>query len=144
VLRYPTLVIVLGSILASALAADTSDSEIVVVVEGGKSAKGALIISVFGSSESFSKEAIFWRTVEPDPSGRTEIVFDRAEFPSEFAISLYHDINDNEKLDTGFMRIPKEPYGFSNNPGFRMGPPRYEPSVLVKDEIDGDIVIRLK
>ena len=145
-LRYPTLVIVLGSILASAptSAEDSNDSEIVVVVEGGKSVEGALIVSIFGSSESFLKEAIFWRKVEPDPSGRTVITFDRAEFPPEFAISLYHDVNDNGKLDTGFMRIPKEPYGFSNNPGFRMGPPKYEPSVVVRDEIEVEMVIRLR
>ena len=130
--------------VVASIGVETEGAKLVIVVEGSKTIDGAIMISVFASKESFLKEAVFWREVDPDPSGRTEIAFDREKFPAEFAISLYHDVNDNGKLDTGFMRIPKEPYGFSNNPGFRMGPPKYEPSVLVRDEIEGEILIRLK
>ena len=33
----------------------------------------------------------------------------------EYAITLYHDENGNEKLDKNVFGIPKERYGFSNN-----------------------------
>ena len=38
-----------------------------------------------------------------------------------YAISLYHDTNENKKLDKNFFGIPQEGYGFSNNirPKFR-------------------------
>ena len=32
-----------------------------------------------------------------------------------YAVAVYQDVNDNGKLDSNFIRIPKEPYGFSNN-----------------------------
>jgi uncharacterized protein (DUF2141 family) len=48
-----------------------------------------------------------------------------------YAVSLFHDENRNGKLDSGVMRIPKEGYGFSNNPAKRFGPPKYEETTFV-------------
>jgi uncharacterized protein (DUF2141 family) len=33
----------------------------------------------------------------------------------EYAVSIYHDLNGNEKLDKNFFGAPTEPYGFSRN-----------------------------
>jgi uncharacterized protein (DUF2141 family) len=33
----------------------------------------------------------------------------------KYAVAVYHDLNNNGKLDSGFMGIPKEPIGFGNN-----------------------------
>jgi uncharacterized protein (DUF2141 family) len=33
----------------------------------------------------------------------------------EYAVSVYHDLNGNEKLDKNFFGAPIEPYGFSRN-----------------------------
>ena len=33
-----------------------------------------------------------------------------------YAVQVMHDENDNNKLDTNFLGIPSEGYGFSNNP----------------------------
>ena len=33
-----------------------------------------------------------------------------------YAVQVMHDENDNDKLDTNFLGIPSEGYGFSNNP----------------------------
>lgn len=41
----------------------------------------------------------------------------------EYAYTIYHDENKNGKLDTNFMKIPKEATGFSNN--FR---PKFKPN----------------
>ncbi|MDR0612870.1 MAG: DUF2141 domain-containing protein, partial [Dysgonamonadaceae bacterium] len=53
----------------------------------------------------------------------------------EYAISVYHDENDNNKLDTGVFGIPTEGYGFSNNVKGFMGPPSFKESKfsLTKD-----------
>ena len=42
-----------------------------------------------------------------------------------YAVSVFHDENANEKLDT-LVGIPKEGFGFSRNPVIRFGPPRFE------------------
>ena len=38
-----------------------------------------------------------------------------------YAIAVYQDLDNNNKLDRWLGLIPKEPYGFSNNVG-RYGP----------------------
>ena len=44
--------------------------------------------------------------------------------PGDYAIGVIHDENANAKLDT-FAGIPKEGVGFSRNPKFTFGPPRF-------------------
>ena len=46
--------------------------------------------------------------------------------PGKYAISIIHDENNNDKLDTNFIGIPKEGFGFSNNPRIMFGPPSFE------------------
>lgn len=45
--------------------------------------------------------------------------------PGTYALLVFHDENANGKLDTT-MKIPREGFGFSNNPRIRMGAPRYD------------------
>ena len=42
-----------------------------------------------------------------------------------YAVKLYHDENQNKKLDKNFFGIPTEGYGFSNDPS-SIGVPSYE------------------
>ncbi len=44
--------------------------------------------------------------------------------PGDCAVAVFHDENGNGKLDTAFA-IPKEGFGFSNNPTVRFGAPSY-------------------
>lgn len=56
-----------------------------------------------------------------------------------YAVVLFYDTNDNGKLDKAFFPpIPKEPYGFSNNPKI-MGKPKFDKCavVLTKDQSIG-------
>ena len=36
--------------------------------------------------------------------------------PGNYAVQVMHDENENGQLDTNFLGIPVEGYGFSNNP----------------------------
>ena len=56
--------------------------------------------------------------------------------PGNYALSVIHDENNNGRLDT-FLRVPREGFGFSRNPGIRMGPPRFEET---RFNIAGDAV----
>jgi uncharacterized protein (DUF2141 family) len=43
-----------------------------------------------------------------------------------YAIRYFHDENSNNKLDTNWLGIPTEGYGFSNNATGMFGPPPFE------------------
>lgn len=45
--------------------------------------------------------------------------------PGIYAVKVFHDVNDNGLLDTNWIGIPKEPYGFSNDAMGTFGPPSF-------------------
>lgn len=44
--------------------------------------------------------------------------------PGDYALSVLHDENHNDKIDT-MLGIPREGVGFSGNPVLGFGPPRF-------------------
>jgi len=46
--------------------------------------------------------------------------------PAKYGFNYIHDENKNKKLDTKMMIIPKEGYGYSNNPDAKFGPPDFK------------------
>jgi uncharacterized protein (DUF2141 family) len=47
-----------------------------------------------------------------------------------YAVSVVHDENSNDKLDTGLLGVPTEGYGASNNPEPGLGPPDFSESAF--------------
>ncbi len=61
-----------------------------------------------------------------------------------YAVSVFHDENDNKKLDKNFVGIPLEGYGVSNNIRHMMSAPEFkESSFQVNGEVDKNIKIRM-
>ena len=46
--------------------------------------------------------------------------------PGTYAISVYHDANGNQELDTNMLGMPREGYGFSNDARGVAGPPSFQ------------------
>lgn len=46
--------------------------------------------------------------------------------PRKYAFRYFHDENYNDKLDTNWIGIPNEGFGFSNNAIGTFGPPAFE------------------
>ena len=57
-----------------------------------------------------------------------------------YAVSIFHDENNNDKLDSNFIGIPKEDYGCSNNAKGFMGPPKWKDA---KFELNSDKTITI-
>lgn len=73
-------------------------------------------------------------------NGKAEVTFEDVDH-GKYAISYIHDENDNAELDTGFMGIPKEGYGFSNDARGFMGPPDFEDQMF---ELTSNVSMTLK
>src|SRR5690554_5348577 len=66
------------------------------------------------------------------------------DLPSgKYALSIIHDENGNNKLDT-FARIPREGFGFSGNPAIRFGPPKFDEVVFKVIPGRNEQVIRVR
>ena len=87
-----------------------------------REAKGSLYVGVYKSEADFMKEekACLKKIIPVTATGNLDL--DVSELaPGTYAVSCFHDVNGNGKLDTNLLGIPSEPYGFSNNarPKFR-------------------------
>ena len=61
--------------------------------------------------------------------------------PGEYAVSVLHDLNSNQRMDYQPSGMPEEPYGMSGNE-MSMGPPRFD---SVKFEVgDSDLDLRIR
>ena len=97
----------------------TTDGEslfdVEIVVTGIKENSGTIVISIHDSAESFRKH-IPYRNVEQAVTGDKAVYHIRLK-AGDYVFCVYHDVNDDEKLNTNAIGIPKEPFGFSNYDG---------------------------
>ena len=104
-------------------------STLTVKVTGARNAKGKIGVTLFQDADGFpdnTSKAVRQQAVEIDPNTvSAQVVF--SDVPQGiYAVSVLHDENLNGKLDKGFMGIPKEGYGASNNPAKKRRAPTFD------------------
>ena len=72
-------------------------------------------------------------------SGEVQVSFENIS-PGDYAISVMHDANENNELDSNAFGIPKEGFGFSNDVMGMFGPPSFEKA---KFKFTGDNIISI-
>jgi len=50
--------------------------------------------------------------------------------PGSYGVAAIHDENSNARLDKNFFGIPKEGFGFANNPRVMLGPAAFKDSLV--------------
>ncbi|XWN38511.1 MAG: DUF2141 domain-containing protein [Balneola sp.] len=101
-------------------------TEFSLYINGIEELKGEIRIAMFDSKDKYTKEPVYAIVL---PVDSTTIIWTQEMLPhGEYAIAVYHDKNENGKIDTNFLGIPKEDYGFSNNARGRFGPASWEDS----------------
>jgi uncharacterized protein (DUF2141 family) len=113
-----------------------------VVVIGIKEAKGNIRVGLFDKEENFLKKVVKGKTVKVDQDKIT-VAFEGVP-PGEYAVSVIHDANENGELDSNFMGIPQEGFGFGNNAMGTFGPPSFEKAKIAWVGKDTSIEIKLK
>jgi uncharacterized protein (DUF2141 family) len=101
------------------------EANLTVIIENIQPKKGEIKICLFDNETDFLKRAIICREVK-SPAGSIVTVSFQVIVNYEYAVSVYHDLNSNGRLDRNLLGIPVEPYGFSNNPSTRFGPPGFK------------------
>lgn len=94
-----------------------------VEMSGFKSDDGRVKVGLYNSEGTFLNTT--FKSLASDIHNHTATVTFEGIENGEYAVSIYHDENNNGKLDTGFMGIPNEDYASSNNAKGFMGPPKY-------------------
>ena len=91
------------------------EKKLTVEITNVTSEEGQIILAIYNSSENYDKRIAF-QEVKLKPEIDT-VIFETNVPDGQYLVMLVHDINNNEKLDTSFIGMPKEPVGLSNYDG---------------------------
>ena len=109
-----------------------------------KTSQGQLRVELF-QRKGWLKDAVIRRDLPVAEHWAEGAISTRFEAePGRYAVVVFHDVNGSGDLDTGFMRRPKEPFGFSNGVVPRFGPPRFEDCAFPLDEQGANLTIELR
>lgn len=100
---------------------------LIVDVENIEENKGIIWVGLYDSERNFliKENATVVEGILVQQNNRQQ--FELNNIPiGTYAMALVHDINHNGEMDTNFIGIPTEPYGFSQPPRSKWRIPRFQ------------------
>lgn len=123
---------IIAAALATTVCTGAFAGEVAIDVHGVRSGDGRVYLAVHGpaTKETFpSGDAVVEGLRVPARAGTMRfVVADLA--PGRYALSAFHDENDNGALDTNLLGIPSEGYGFGNDASAAFGPASFEAAAV--------------
>ena len=125
-----TFCIILG------ISMNSYSQSIKVKVQNIKNRQGIVHVALCNSAQEFMTEK--YKELTGRVSANGDVLVDFTKIPKGiYAIRVYQDNDHSGDLTTNIIGIPEEPFGFSNNPRIRTGPPSFEvASFDFKDDIN--------
>ena len=122
------LVLIIGkSIMAQEKVSSNHLGTLTIEIKKFRNNSGKVMVTLFNNADAFPKASN-----KAIRSAAASIVDQKAEIsfenipPGEYAVSVFHDENGNQKMDSNFLGIPKEGVGASNDARGHFGPPKYQ------------------
>ena len=115
-------------------------ANLTIIIKGIQNPVGTMNFAVYDDAENYdnSKDYFVGESI-PVESLAFEYVFHDLPY-GNYAISLFHDEDENKELNTNWVGMPKELFGFSNDAKAKMGPPDFEDASF---EIKGDMELTI-
>ena len=131
-----------AALLALLAAAPADAAELVVTVTGGAEGRGRAAIAVFAAEADWMKRPVAQLRAGFGPGGVARATLDVPA--GEVAVSVYWDRDDDGEIDTNFLGIPTEAFGFSNGASATFGPPGWSKAKLTLPQSGAAIAISLE
>ncbi len=120
------IILVIASFF-SVISVKSQTVNVIVVVSNVSSDKGIVKVCVFNKADAYPEKtnlAVKCITTKAT-KGITKIKVDGI-IAGKYAIAVHHDENNDGKVNTNFVGIPKEAMGSSNGAKGSMGAPKYK------------------
>src|SRR5579875_812315 len=110
-----------------AAAPGSGECTLVVHVTGFRNQKGDAGGSLFRSPAGWPEDnsKAYVHGAFPIQGDHATLTFQHLP-PGRYAVAVLHDENSNHKLDRNFLKVPKEGFGFGNNPHVGLSAPKWE------------------
>ncbi len=102
-------------------------------VDGLRNSKGNLGTVLFTSADGWPEDLgkSFRHGPAPiDADGHEGTAVWKNLPPGNYGVAVIHDENSNHKLDRNFIGIPKEGFGFANNPHVGLSAPAFQAALV--------------
>ena len=107
---------------------DLTSGDLILKIKNFDNQSGLIHIAIYNEQEKFPKKSGKFLGFKDKISN---IITNNYEIndleEGVYAVAIFHDENSNDKFDS-FFGIPKEKYGFSNNPSIFFNAPNFEQS----------------
>jgi uncharacterized protein (DUF2141 family) len=137
----------LGPVLLASglLCAAANAATLVVTISNIKTDVGQMNIAVYDNEDDWlGDDVVAGQTMVVAEEMNDGVIVAEIELePGNYAVSVHHDDNDNDKMDTNFIGIPKEPIGLSNGAVAKFGPPKYKDAVFTVGENVTEMPVKL-
>ncbi len=130
---------------ASLLYGPSNKAELKIKITGFKDSGGKCVIMLFKTESGFPKEPKNAVQVFPVliQNKSCELTIPNLDV-GIWAVSVFHDSNDNNEVDTNFIGIPKEGIGVSKNVIPAMRAPRFDECKFQLTEPKMELPIQIK
>lgn len=139
--RRTIWLIIMLFILGFNSSAEEASLSLTVKVTGVEEDQGQIFLSLFTSESNYLKQPVISRNFPVENNDEMKLEMNGLG-EGIYAVSVFYDQDGDGKMKKGFMGIPKEPVGFSNNVKGTFGPPSFEETSF-QLETDMEIVIHL-
>jgi uncharacterized protein (DUF2141 family) len=139
-----SIVITVNTInLAQKSEATTQFGKLKVVILGFNNNEGDCWFAIDNSREVYESEDTVWiGKILSIENKEVIVVIDSLKY-GEYAVRVFHDENKNGKIDSNFLGIPTEDYGYSNDASGWFGPPSWEKAKFIFDKPEMTIDINI-
>ncbi|MCP3678664.1 MAG: DUF2141 domain-containing protein [Deltaproteobacteria bacterium] len=133
--------------IAENIVKHTGDGAIYVRLIGFDNNHGKAIIALVNNKDGFAIEN---SPIPPAKSAAATINSNGAEYLfeevpyGEYSVQVFHDENSNGEMDSNFLGMPKEAYGFSNNVRGTLSPPSFDDASFILDKKRITITIKVE
>jgi len=107
----------------------SGSSNLTLTVDGLRNIEGVLRIGIYNSETGHSTQQAIGGANAPVTSEAVVVTFEGLA-EGQYAINLFHDVDNNGQMNTNLFGIPSEPYAFSNNAKGSFGPAKWKDAVF--------------
>lgn len=131
---------------ANQVQAQGGKGSIIVEAVGFENDKGKARLLLFSDKEKkyfpSEQDSAFIRRILPIEDNK--VVFQLDSLPyGDYAVSVHHDENNDGKVNSNWLGIPKEGLGASNNAKGTFGPPSFEKAKITLNKPEISITINM-
>ncbi len=117
---------------------------LVILIKGLRNNRGVIRVVLYDKKEHFPDQHQFAlkKTVGKVVNEPMKFILKDISY-GKYAITVLHDENNNSKMDYTWYGIPKEGFGFSNNPKVKLSKPQFNEAMFELNSSTKEVAIEL-